>query len=241
MTIDTGNSSFPTLLAVFTYNGVLSSYTNLNPVACDNNSNGTGTNTSSVQFNAATGANYFIVVGGVNGARGVAYLNYSLNADPPPTPPSLTNQPQPFLVATQTAVTLSVVANGTAPFVYQWWKDNSQLRQQTNATLLLRSPQNRDSGNYSVVVTNIAGSITSAPANVTVISSPLVNLNAGSNQMVSAFPGIRGYQYSADCNTGLVAGAWNYWTNAYPDFGGVVWLTNSTTGNSALFLRVHTP
>ncbi len=241
MTIDTTNSSFPTLLAVFTYTGVLTSYADLIPVACDNNGGGIGTNASSVQFITTTGGNYFIVVGGVNGARGIAHLNYSLNADPPPTPPFVTGQPQPLLVAAQTAVTLSVAANGTAPLAYRWQKDNSVLHQQTNATLLLRSPQTKDSGKYTVVITNLAGAVTSAPANVTVLSSPLVSLNSASNWLVSAFPGVRGYQYSVDCATIPVGGAWWPWTNAAPDYGGVIWLTNSTTDYSSLFLRVHTP
>jgi hypothetical protein len=55
MTISTTNSTFPTLLAVFTYSGVLNSYTDLVSVACDNNSGGTGTNTSSVQFLTTAG------------------------------------------------------------------------------------------------------------------------------------------------------------------------------------------
>ena len=241
MSIDTTNSSFPTLLAAFTYTGVLTSYADLISVAYDNNNGSTGTNVSAVQFAVTNGGNYFIVVGGVNGARGIAHLNYSLNADPPPTPPFITSQPQPLLVAAQTAVTLSVAANGTAPIAYQWWKDNSQLHQQTNATFLLRSPQNKDSGAYTVVMTNVAGSITSAPANVTVIGSPFASLDPASNRLISAFPAVRGYQYSADCCTDLTAGAWYYWTNTSSDYGGLIWLTNSTTDYSAMFLRVHTP
>lgn len=241
MTIDTSNSSFATLLAVYTFNGALSSYTNLVSVACDNNNNGTGTNTSWVQFVTTNGGNYFIVVGGVSGGRGIAHLNYSLSAGLPPMPPIVTSQPQPLVVAEQAAVALSVVAGGTAPFAYQWWKNNSRLRQQTNASLLLRSPQIQDSASYTVVVTNLSGSVTSAPANVTVIGSPVLSLNPASNCMVSAFPGIRGYPYSADCAAGLSAGAWWHWTNAFPDYGGVIWLTNSTIGYPTLLLRVHTP
>lgn len=241
MTIDTGNSSFATLLAVFTYTGTLTSYTNLIPVACDNNTGGTGTNTSQVQFLATNGGNYFIVVGGVNGARGIAHLNYSLSPGLPSVPPILTSQPQPLMVVTQTAVALSVVAGGTAPFAYQWWKNNSALKQQTNASLLLRSPQIQDSGRYTVVVTNLVGAITSAPAPVTVVSSAFVSWNAASNWLVSAFPGKRGFQYTADCAANLSPGAWWSWTNALPDYGGIVWFTNSTTGYNTLFLRVHTP
>lgn len=241
MTIDTVNSSFPTLLAVFTYTGTLYSYTNLVLVACDNNGAGTGTNTSSVQFITTNSGNYFVVVGGVNGARGIAHLNYSLSAGLPLVPPSVTSSPQPLLVAAQTAVALSVLADGTPPFTYQWWKDNARLKQQTNASLLLRFPKITDSGNYTVVVTNIAGAITSAPANVVVMSSPLLSLNTVSNCLVSAIPGVRGYQYSVDCASSLSPGGWWPWTNAFPDYGGMLWLTNSTTNSDALFLSVHTP
>jgi hypothetical protein len=177
----------------------------------------------------------------VNGARGIAHLNYSLSPGLPAVPPILTSQPQPLLVATQTAVALSVVASGTAPLAYQWWKNNSRLKQQTNASFLLRSPQIQDSGNYTVVVTNFAGGVTSAPANVTVIGAPVVSLNSASNWLVSAFPGVRGYQYSADCALSPGIGSWWHWTNSFPDYGGVIWLTNSTTDYNTLFLRVHTP
>lgn len=241
MSIDTSNSAFATLLAVFTYSGALTSYTNLVPIACDNNGGGTGTNFSQVQFVATNGGNYFIVVGGVNGARGIAHLNYSLSPDLPPVPPVLTAQPQPLMVSAQTAVDLGVVADGTPPLGYQWFKNNSKIRQQTNATLLLRFPQSQDSGKYMVVVTNVAGAVTSTPAPVTVIGSPLVILNPASNCMVTAFPAVRGYLYSADCAMNPTAGAWSFWTSAVPDYGGLIWLTNSTADYGALFFRVHTP
>ncbi len=241
MTINTSNSSFATLLAVFTYAGVLTSYTNLVSVACDNNSGGTGTNTSQVSFVTTNGGNYFIVVGGVNGARGIAHLNYSLSAGLPPVPPVLTSPPTPLLASANTAVAFNAVASGTAPLAYQWWKNNSRLRQQTNASVFFSEPSGQDTGNYFVVVTNIAGAVTSAPVNLTVISSAFVRLNSASNSVVAAFPGIRGYQYSVDCAAGLSAGAWVHWTNAFPDYGGLIWVTNSTASYSGMFLRAHTP
>lgn len=241
MTINTSNSSFATLLAVFTYAGVLTSYTNLVSVACDNNSGGTGTNTSQVSFVTTNGGNYFIVVGGVNGARGIAHLNYSLSAGLPPVPPVLTSPPTPLLASANTAVAFNAVASGTAPLAYQWWKNNSRLRQQTNASVFFSEPSGQDTGNYFVVVTNIAGAVTSAPVNLTVISSAFVSLNSASNSVVAAFPGIRGYQYSVDCAAGLSAGAWVHWTNAFPDYGGLIWVTNSTASYSGMFLRAHTP
>ena len=241
MTVDTIGSSFPTLLAVFTYTGVLTSYTNLISVACDNNNGGTGTNISVVQFATTNGGNYFIVVGGVNGARGIAHLNYTLSTVLPAAPPVLSSQPQPLTVVTQTAVAFNVVASGTGPFAYQWWKNNSRLKQQTNASLLLRSPQLSDAGNYTVVVTNISGSVTSAPAALTVMTAPVLSVNLAASTLVVAFPGIRGYKYTVDCASIPVRSGWWAWTNALPDYGGVIWLTNTTTDHSQMFLRVHTP
>ena len=241
MSVDTSGSVIPTLLAAFTYTGPLVGYTNLISLACDNNAS-TGTNTdSNIQFAVTNGGNYFIVVGGVNGARGVVHLNYSLAADPPSAAPVLTSQPQGLLVSAGTAVALSTVASGPGTLGYSWWKDNTQIRGQAKASILLSQPAVSDSGNYFVIVTNASGSVTSAPATVTVISAPLAALNPASNYMVSAFPATRGYQYQADFTASLPPTSWLNFNSLFPDYGGIVWLTNSTLSNNCLFVRVHTP
>ena len=242
LSVDTAGSVIPTLLAAFTYSGVLTSYTNLISIACDNNNGGLGTNlTSHIQFAVTNGGNYFIVVGGVNGARGVVHLNYSLTAGAPAVPPILISQPTPLIVSMNTAVALNTVASGTGPLVYQWWKNTAKMRQQTNASLLLAAPSVADIGNYSVVVTNLAGAVTSAPVSVNVITAPAVVFNANSSSMISAFPAIRGYQYKADFSASLTGSSWINWTNLFPDYGGIVWLTNSVGPGNCQFLRVHTP
>ncbi len=241
MTIDTGNSSFSTLLAVFTYTNPLTSYTNLSLLACDNNNNGTGTNSSAVSFVTTNGGNYFIVVGGVGGARGIAHLNYSLAASPATASPVVIDQPQPLTAAANTAVALNVVADGTGPMAYQWWKNNSKIRNETNASLFFSQPSTHDSANYFVVITNAFGAITSAPANLTVLNSTLTRLDPASNTMISAFPGIRGYQYAVDCLPDLSTGSWVNVANVFPNYGGLIWVTNSTTNCNGMFMRVHTP
>lgn len=241
MNIDTGSSSFPTMLAAFSYTGALTSYTNLNLIACDNNNGGTGSNVSAVSFVTTNDGNYFIVVGGAGGARGIAHLNYSLTANLPPIPPVVLTQPQPLMTGTNTPVALNTVADGTTPLAYQWWKDDSALPDETNATLFFPQPSTQDQGNYFVVVTNVAGAITSAPASFNVVETPFVSMNAASNTMVSVFPGIRGYQYSVDCNWSLNALDWSNMTAVFPDYGGLIWVTNSTVNHSGMFVRVHTP
>ena len=241
MSVDTGGSVIPTLLAAFTYTGPLVSYTNLTSVACDNNAS-TGTNTdSTVQFVVTNGGNYFIVVGGVNGARGEVHLNYSLVAGLPSAPPVLTSPPQSLLVSAGTPVALSTVASGTGKLGYSWWKNNAPVRGKTSPSLFLSQPAVSDSGNYFVIVTNSSGSVTSAPAVVTVIGAPMASLNPASNYLVSAFPGTRGYQYQADWTATLPPSSWSNFNSQFPDYGGILWLTNSTLSNNCLFLRVHTP
>ena len=242
MTVDTEGSSFDTVLAIYTYNGVLNDYTNLISITCDNNS-GTNGQTSWVQFITQNARNYFIVVDGVNGARGIAHINYSLvtGTNVAPVSPFITSQPQALTVSQHTAVSLGVLANGTAPFNYQWRRNNSTLNAQTNATILLSDPQSQDAGNYTVIVTNIAGASTSSPAKVMVISSPLLSLNTASGALVSGFPATRGYQYYVDCGSQPTAPSWWHWITAFADYGGVIWVTNSTKNNNSMFLRVYKP
>lgn len=239
MTVDTSGSSFNTLLGAFTYFGAFTNYSDLVQVACDI-TNGPNGFPSKIEFETATGQNYFIVVDGVSGARGIAHINYSLTPGVPLQAPTITSGPGSLTVASKTAVALSVIAGGTAPLAYQWRLNNSPLNRQTNATLLLNSPRTQDAGIYTVVVTNAAGSVTSTPAAVNVINGAVVVTDTNSSMLISAFPATRGYQYSVDCSVAGALGAWYPWTNAFPDYGGVIWLTNSME-NDALFLRVHSP
>jgi hypothetical protein len=241
MSVDTGGSAIPTLLAAFTYTNQLVSYTNLVLLACDNNDDGTGTDTvTSIQFAVTNGSNYFIVVGGVNSARGVVHLNYSLAPGVQPAPPVLQTQPQPLTVGAGTAVAMSATASGPGQLNYQWWKNSSRIRNQTNESLFFSRPADSDVGQYYVVVTNFAGSVTSAPVPLSVLDGPSITANTSAGYVVSAFPGVRGYQYGADCTQGLVVGGWANFTNLFPDYGGILWLTNSMTNNQ-MFFRVHTP
>lgn len=76
------------------------------------------------------------------------------------------------------SVTLSVTANGTPPFSYQWRKDNMILEGANTATYQIASLRSSDTGTYTVVVSNSAGSTTSLPAAVT-ITPPLFQFPVG--------------------------------------------------------------
>lgn len=84
---------------------------------------------------------------------------------PPPVAPSISAQPtanQTVLVGA--AATFSVTATGTNPLTYQWSKGSTAIPSATSATFSIASTTVADSGTYTVTVTNSAGSVTSAPA-----------------------------------------------------------------------------
>ncbi len=65
----------------------------------------------------------------------------------------------------------SVVANAAPPVNYYWCLNGTTIPIATNATCLLTNLQIADSGNYSVVVSNAFGVVTSSIASLTVVAA----------------------------------------------------------------------
>lgn len=86
--------------------------------------------------------------------------------------PSITQQPQGQSVLTRSRVTLSVTATGTSPLDAQWRKDGQALDNETGLTLVIGSAQLDDAGDYDVIISNSAGSVTSQVATVSVSVRP---------------------------------------------------------------------
>jgi len=89
-------------------------------------------------------------------------------------PPQILSGPASHSAPLGCTVSFSIVASGSRPLADQWWKDGSLLDAQTNATLTVTNFQSADLGGYSVVLTNWFGSITSAPAVLSVGYHPPV-------------------------------------------------------------------
>ncbi len=86
-------------------------------------------------------------------------------------PPTITVQPQSLTVACQTNATFTVAATGDTPLSYQWRKETSIIAGATTSSLTISNVQCADQANYSVIVSNAAGSLTSDPAALTLIDS----------------------------------------------------------------------
>ncbi|MGH7994872.1 MAG: pectinesterase family protein, partial [Opitutaceae bacterium] len=65
---------------------------------------------------------------------------------------------------------LSVAATGPGPFSYQWLKDGEPLAGATSPVLRIGPAGWSDAGSYEVTVADAAGSVTSAPALLTVVA-----------------------------------------------------------------------
>lgn len=83
-------------------------------------------------------------------------------------PPGIANQPTNLVSSVGNSVTFSVTATGSTPLAFQWRKGGANLTGATSATLVLSGVQTNQAGNYTVVITNTWGSITSSVVSLTV-------------------------------------------------------------------------
>jgi phospholipase/lecithinase/hemolysin len=87
-------------------------------------------------------------------------------------PPQITSQPASVDAVDGAAVTFSVVAQGTAPFHYQWLRDGVGMAHQTNSSFTISAVKPAQAGRFRVLVRNKGGSVLSSAAVLQVEKSP---------------------------------------------------------------------
>lgn len=85
-------------------------------------------------------------------------------------PPTIGLPPQSQTVLAGANATFTVTANGNTAMHYQWRKNGVNITGATSSTLTLNSVGATDSGGYSVVVWNVAGTVVSANASLAVLT-----------------------------------------------------------------------
>jgi hypothetical protein len=121
--------------------------------------------------------------------RAIAFssdFTQSVEADPVTitvlSPPVITAQPMGRTAILGENVQFDVVARGTPPLSYQWWRNGNPIPGATAASLLLGNVNLSDSGNYLAVVSNAFGVAISAEAMLTVlVPAGIVAHPAGTN------------------------------------------------------------
>jgi hypothetical protein len=117
--------------------------------------------------------------------------------------PVITSGPVSATASPNGTVTLSVAATGGG-LTYQWQLNGTNIAGATNSTLILSNLSASQAGVYTVVVTNAAGSVTSAGATISLLS---INMYAG-----LTIAGQIGANYRIDYQNDL-SGPWITLTN----------------------------
>lgn len=133
--------------------------------------------------------------------------SFTTEAMPPNSPPSITEQPASQTLNVGQSATFSVITTGTGPLAYQWFFNaTNAMANATNAALILTNVQLANAGSYSVVVTNIVGSVTSVAAMLTVTAGAPTITTSPTNAMVIV--GSNATFYVTATGTGPLAYQW---------------------------------
>jgi hypothetical protein len=126
--------------------------------------------------------------------------------------PSITSQPTNQIVTAGQNATFTVGASGNAPFSYQWWFNaTNALARATNVSLTITNAQSTNAGNYSVVVTDSIGSVTSAVATLTVSAGtpPTLDIQASGTNAIISWPSSTDPSFVLQSTTNLASPTWS--------------------------------
>ena len=113
---------------------------------------------------ANNGQGFYVVVTNTAGnvTSNTAYLTVV-------DPPIIYQQPQGMVVTAPAVATFTVYAGGTYPLKYQWYKNGAPITGATDYTFTSTETTTADNGaKFTVILSNSAGKVTSAPAILTV-------------------------------------------------------------------------
>lgn len=158
------------------------------------------------------------------------------------TMPVITVPPLSQVVTGGGSVTLSATATGTAPMVWQWFKDNAPLAGKTNDSIAFNPVNRSHSGQYVVIVTNVAGVATSQPPAVLRVMTPqkftppvrigpTFRLYFGDEDHTPMDPGCTN-AFEVWGSTNLAGSSWLRLTNPIQSSNGLLYLDDPTATNA---------
>ena len=182
---------------------------------------------------------YSVVVSNFAGVRISSNATLTVNV-----PPAFTLQPQTQSAIVGNAVTFTAAASGTEPLKFQWRKNGANILGATNTSFGIVSATNSSAGSYSVTVANIAGTVTSSNAVLTVLpplvmrvaalTPPLLNVAVADGGLILSWDaGADGFSLQA--STDLIE-----WSPLPPPalVGGRFVVTNSISGPAKFYRLV---
>jgi len=130
-------------------------------------------------------------------------------------PPVITTQPASLSLVAGKSASFNVAVSGSAPFSYQWYFNSAAISGATASSYSISSVGSANVGNYTVKVTNAAGSVTSGAASLAVIYAPVIttqpiSLSVASGKSASfsvAVSGTAPFSYQWSRNGAAILGA----------------------------------
>ena len=160
-------------------------------------------------------------------------------------PPVISSQPASQAAQVGSPVTFVVRAEGTG-LTYQWRFNGNVISGAAGSSYTLPSAREDDSGFYSVVVTNGAGGVASANAQLLVVPPPdpsnaptIALLKDGQGAFTLSFASRAGYNYFVQTNADFGTTNWGTILTVPASFdSGIISLPQSTAQAPRLFYRV---
>ena len=136
-----------------------------------------------------------------------------------------------------------MTASATQPLTYQWQKNGTNLNNggnisgTTTTNLTLIKVAQNDAANYSVVVTNTAGSITSSNATLSVIPPPMIVVAKSNNSITLSWPAASQGFVAQQAASLISPVSWGPVTNS-PTLVGDRYTLTIAPGNGTVFYRL---
>ena len=131
------------------------------------------------------------------------------------TTPSFTTQPTSQTVLVGSSVTFAAAATGFPVPTYQWTKGGVTINGATGSSYTIASVDVGDAGNYAVVATNVAGSVNSNLATLTVNAPPVITSLSPTRQVLN--PGQSLHLSVGTTDAGVISYQWVH--NGYSIIG----------------------
>ena len=208
------------------------------------------TYTTPATTSSDNGAAFVVVVS--NSAGSVTSNAATLTVNASATAPTITTQPANQTVTVGQTATFTVVATGTAPLSYQWQKGGTAISGATSASYTTPATTSADNGaQFAVVVSNVAGNVTSSIATLTVTTSTGTMPQFGHVFIVMGENSSFSQTYSSSNMPYLTSLAnqygvsLHYWADTHPSIGndlnmasGVISTNNDSATPSSLPLSI---
>jgi hypothetical protein len=196
--------------------------------------------------------NYTVIVTNVAGS--VTSSNAVLTVTN--VPPAIVVQPTNQTVGVGSTVILAVTATGTEPLSYQWQVDGTnllvdggQIEGAISNVLTISNVQLTNNGNYTVIVTNVAGSVISSNAVLTValplnFGSIIASGDSGGGFILSGTGGVTNGTYYVLTSSNLLLPLTNWTSIATDQFdsaGNFIFTNAAQTNAPQLFYLLQLP